>query len=164
MPDQFVAAYMDACKSQAPDHNEIGLHFFKAAWGARDAEIEHLKTSAHRFIDEIAERDRKIESMSRRLSAAELERNSAVDRARMQAEIAARATDELVENEGVINVWRRRSTKAETETEALRAAIRGALSTLGTGHCNLCQCDGCEFEHADAVRELTDALRETNDE
>jgi hypothetical protein len=115
MSDRFVAAYMATCKDHAPDHNEIGMRYFKAAWATRDAEIERLKA-------------------------------------------------ELAENEGVINVWRRRCTETEAETEALRAAIRGALSALGTGRCGLCPCEGCEFEHADAMRELTDARQGANDE
>jgi hypothetical protein len=28
--DAFTAAYMAACKGRAPDHNEIGLHYFRA--------------------------------------------------------------------------------------------------------------------------------------
>lgn len=71
-----------------------------------------------------AERAR-IESLSRRLSAAEQERDAAVERARMQAGIAARATDELVENEGVAKVWRRRTTEAEAERDAWRARFPG---------------------------------------
>jgi hypothetical protein len=33
----MTAAYMDFCRDRAPDHNEVGFAYFKAAWEARAA-------------------------------------------------------------------------------------------------------------------------------
>jgi hypothetical protein len=32
---EFIAAYMASCSGRDADHNEIGLHYFRAGWNAR---------------------------------------------------------------------------------------------------------------------------------
>lgn len=48
--EAFTAAYMEACRGRAADHNEMGLHYAKSLW---DAAIEH-EGEALRRIDEWA--------------------------------------------------------------------------------------------------------------
>jgi hypothetical protein len=43
---EFIAAYMASCSGRDADHNEIGLHYFRAGWNARHPDSAQARDAA----------------------------------------------------------------------------------------------------------------------
>lgn len=113
--DAFTAAYMDACKDRAADHNELGLHYFRAGAELSRREVNGL----------LAERAG-LESSCQHLGAL-------VDELRSeQAQALGPATSTGAEHVAEM-LWDRFSTNQiqkwedEPEKDSWRSIARGAL-------------------------------------
>lgn len=79
------------------------------------------------------------------------------DHDRLQAQVEQLRTEAKVASDRIQELGR--FTKAQRgEIEGLRAAVAEALNVLGTGPCEVNTCEGCRYEHAEAVSILSAAI------
>lgn len=77
--------------------------------------------------------------------------------AELQAQVEELRTEAKVASDRIQELGR--VAKAQRgEVEGLRGAIAEALNVLGTGPCEANTCEGCRYEHAEAVSILSAAI------
>ena len=77
--------------------------------------------------------------------------------AELQAQVEELRTEAKVASDRIQELGR--FTKAQRgEIEGLRAAVAESLNVLGTGPCEVNTCEGCRYEHAEAVSILSAAI------
>jgi hypothetical protein len=49
---EFIAAYMASCSGRDADHNEIGLHYFRAGWNARHPDSAQARAAQPQSVED----------------------------------------------------------------------------------------------------------------